>query len=193
MASERKLEKIRRMLEQSGIIDGFDKILRMSVENQLAQRIRIERLFEGEEFIESDKALDDLDKQNRNLMNECVEFYIKKISERKEEIFKEFASIYDKYFDESEIDALHELYSSDIWKKIIELQSVLQRENFSIMSKYDSEATMQVVKFAEEKEKKIRAVYFAKRAYNRAKKCGANNKEALDAYERKYKETMEEK
>lgn len=193
MTIEKKPEKIRKLLELAGYVDSFDAAMRRALENQLAHRAKLEKLAVKEGFMDPDEPLDDLDMQMKDLMDECRELYLKKASERKEQVFAKFARIYNKHFTVGEIDALCKLYSEDVWKKMIRLQPSFQQEVFDAMSKLDRELAIEIIKYAEPRAKKIKAVHYAKRAYNRKKKYGASNKEALDVYNEKFKEIMEER
>jgi len=192
MVGKRKRGKIDRMMKASGVVDNFEKLLRVSIENISMQLTQLGKLVEKEDKTESGPESENLERMIQGLKDESRELYIKEASERKEEIMNSLALVYAKHLTERDVDAMIKIYSSDVWQSMVKLHPVFQQEAFNLMSKHDHNITVKILEVVSPKIVKMKAVYYAKRAYRFAKECGLNNKESLDAYNRAYKEVMEE-
>ncbi len=192
MVSEEKLKKIKRMMKASGIMDNFEKLLRASSENVLAHLNELESLTDEEDFVPLDGASLFVKKKIDKIKKESKELYLQELIANKEKIFDAIAMMYDQNLNEDQIDAFYELYSSDTWKEIAKFQPVLLEQQFSIMSKFDIDATMKTLKFAMPKELDIRAKYLAKLSFGRAIERGASMDAALATFGDKYRQIIEE-
>lgn len=187
MVRKKKLEKIMRMMKASGIVDNFEELVKRGAENVSARLNEIEKIIEDEDDDKSEDAVSAyMDGQIEKIKDKSRELFVEELISRKEEILHKNALIYDGLFTQKEIDDLYELYSSPIWKKMIELQPIIQKEQFRVMLKFDMDTTRKVLEFALSMELELRARCKAKCAFGRTVENGEGFEKALEAYGKKY-------
>jgi hypothetical protein len=174
------------MMEASGIVDGFEQAIRQSVKNVSAHFDELERALEDENDMVRDVASSHLERQSKKIKEDCMELYVGEMVSRKEDILKDIALIYDKYLDETRIDAFYELYSGDTRKEIMKFQPIIMQDQLNAFSQYEISAMKKVLELAVPRDIELKAKHLAKIAFGRAVENGASFDKALTVYSRKY-------
>lgn len=190
MVRKRKLEKIKTMLQRSGMVDHFEKKIVSNIDSTASHLLQLQMFVDGKDLAEMDVKIFNLDGQIAGLQNGCGELCMKEMSEKKQNILHSLALIYDGFLSESEVDEVNRIYESDIWNKMVGLQSVLERKHAGVMLKYEKEIEAKVLDYARPNVLHLKAKYIAKIAFKEAIEGGKNNSEALDIFSNKYREVI---